>query len=195
MTAARLAGRTSPAVDRAAAVRAALVRLVARQGFHGTSMSAIAHEAGVGTGTAYVHYASKDELVLAAYAEAKRDLGRAAVARIDPAADAATRFRQLWGGVHDHLQAQPDRARFLLQVDTSPYADDAHQRALESESDRLLAEAGAPDMAGLLAPLPPLVLYDLALGPVVRLVASGLVLDADGIDALRDACWRAVTAP
>ncbi|MGZ4707901.1 MAG: TetR/AcrR family transcriptional regulator, partial [Acidimicrobiales bacterium] len=61
----------APVVDRAAAVRAALRTLVARNGFHGASMSAVAAEAGVGTGTAYVHYASKDELVLATYLEVK----------------------------------------------------------------------------------------------------------------------------
>ena len=66
--------------DRAAAVRAALRKLVAERGFHGASMSAVASEAGVATGTAYVHYASKDELVHAAYLEAKRELGAAAVA-------------------------------------------------------------------------------------------------------------------
>jgi AcrR family transcriptional regulator len=58
---------TVPPVDRAAAVRGAVRTLVARNGFHGASMSAVASQAGVATGTAYTHYASKDELVLAAY--------------------------------------------------------------------------------------------------------------------------------
>ena len=77
---------TVPLVDRAAAVRGALRMLVARDGFHGASMSAVASEAGVATGTAYTHYASKDELVLAAYREAKAQLavgcgGRRAVSQ------------------------------------------------------------------------------------------------------------------
>jgi len=58
---------TVTSMDRAAAVRSALRTLVARHGFHGASMSAVAREAGVATGTAYTHYTSKDELVLAAY--------------------------------------------------------------------------------------------------------------------------------
>jgi AcrR family transcriptional regulator len=100
-------------VDRAAAVRAALRRLVARNGFHGASMSAVAAEAGVAAGTAYVHYASKDDLVLATYLEVKRDLGAAAVAGLDPSAPADARFLHLWHGVHRHLAADPDRARLL----------------------------------------------------------------------------------
>ena len=39
--------------------------------------------------------------------------------------------------------------------------------------------------------LPPLVLYDLALGPMVRLVATGRSTTDDELRALRDACWRA----
>ena len=54
---------------------AALRALVAERGFHGASMSAVASAAGVATGTAYTHYASKDELVLAAYLETKAELG------------------------------------------------------------------------------------------------------------------------
>lgn len=53
--------------DRPAAIRRALRDLVAGRGFRGASMSAIAESAGVATGTAYVHYASKKELVLATY--------------------------------------------------------------------------------------------------------------------------------
>ncbi len=113
---------TPIAVDRAAAVRAALRTLVARNGFHGSSMSAVAAEAGVATGTAYVHYASKDDLVLATYLEVKRELGEAAVVDVDPDAPARERFHQLWLGIHRHLSADPDRARFLLQVDSSPFA-------------------------------------------------------------------------
>ena len=42
---------TGQPIDRAAAVRSAMRALVARNGFHGASMSAVASEAGVATGT------------------------------------------------------------------------------------------------------------------------------------------------
>jgi AcrR family transcriptional regulator len=42
-------------MDRAAAVRSALRTLVARNGFQGASMSAVADKAGVATATAYTH--------------------------------------------------------------------------------------------------------------------------------------------
>lgn len=180
-------------VDRAASVRSALRRLVATHGFHGASMSAVAREAGVATGTAYVHYASKDELVLAAHLEAKRALGTAAMAAVDPDAPPRDRFMAMWDAALDHLLAHPDDARFLQQFDASPYAGEAHARAVAVDDDPFMVEAGRPDVATLLVPLPPEVLYDLALGPVVRLAAAGRRLPDADRDALATACWRAIT--
>ena len=71
----------NPTTDRAAALRQALRTLVARHGLHGASMSAIAKEAGVAQGTAYVHYESKEQLLVAAYLELKREMGTSGVRR------------------------------------------------------------------------------------------------------------------
>jgi AcrR family transcriptional regulator len=182
-------------VDRAAAVRAALLTLVARNGFHGASMSAVAREAGVATGTAYTHYASKDELVLAAYRETKAALGRAVTAGLDPDLPAERRFHGLWLACYRYLQANPDHARFLLQVEHSPYRGSAHESALASEDDPLLAEVARPDVAARLLPFPLDVLWELSLSPAVRLAAGGIELTRAQLDEIADACWRAISRP
>ncbi len=181
--------------DRAGAVRAALRRLVAERGFHGASMGAVAREAGVATGTAYVHYASKDELVVAAYAETKLRLGEAAVAAVDPAEPPERRFRALWVAAYGHLLEHPDDARFLIQVDGSPYAGAAHAAVVEREDDPLLRAAGAPDMAGRLLELPLDVIYELGLAPATRLVARGVALSGEQVATVAEACWRAISRP
>ncbi len=186
---------TPVAVDRAEAVRHALIRLVARDGFHGTSMAAIAKEAGVATGTAYVHYASKDALVLATYLEVKHDLGEAALSAVDADASSREQFGQLWTGVLHHLEADPDRARFLAQADSSPYAQVAHEQAMSAPDDPLMS---SPVVAGLLeqmVDLPAEVLFDLAVGPVIRLTALQRSVDESLVEPLIEACWRAVTVP
>ncbi len=180
-------------VDRAAAVRRAMRTLVAANGFHGASMSAVAHLAGVATGTAYVHYASKDDLVIATYLEVKRELGRAATADLDRAAAPHHRFVALWLALYRHLAADPDRARFIVQVDGSPYAARAHEAATRADGDPIMAEAAAADMAACLAPLPLELLFDLGLGPAVRLAARGEPEDAATLPVVAAACWRAVT--
>jgi AcrR family transcriptional regulator len=73
-------------------------------------MSAAAKAAGVATGTAYVHYDSKDQLIYATYLEVKREMGVALEGVVDPNASAHDRFVQLWTGIYRHLADDPDRA-------------------------------------------------------------------------------------
>ena len=180
-------------VDRAALVRRALVELVAENGFRGTSMAAVAERAGVATGTAYVHYKSKDELVLAAYVEVKAALASAAVAAAESEAAPDAVFKAIWHGMHEYLAADPVQAQFLVQVEASPYAVAAHEAAM---SDSGVVEAARFDeLASSLVPLPPLLLWDLGMGPAIRLVASGTSLSRDDLIELAAACWRAVKRP
>jgi AcrR family transcriptional regulator len=184
-------------VDRAAAVRAAVRALVARNGFHGASMSAVAREAGVATGTAYTHYASKDELVLAAYRETKAQLAVAAmagVAGVDAEPGAAAQFRGIWLATYRHLRANPGHALFLLQVDHSPYRSAAHA-AVIADGDPLVAHAATPEVAVRLLPVPLEVIYELGLSPAVRLAAGGTELTDGQLTVIADACWRAISRP
>jgi AcrR family transcriptional regulator len=183
---------TAAPMDRAAAVRSALRTLVARNGFHGASMSAVAREAGVATGTAYTHYASKDDLVLAAYRDTKAQLAAAAMSDLASGAEPAARFRGIWLATYRHLKANPDHARFLLQVDHSPYRSAAHQAAI-ADGDPLVAQATAPDVAAWLLPLPLEVIYELGLSPAVRLAAAGTGLTDDQLTEIAGACWRAIS--
>ncbi|MEA2347706.1 MAG: hypothetical protein QOG62_1493 [Thermoleophilaceae bacterium] len=184
---------TPQTLDRSTAVRHALRTLVAQHGFHGASMSAVAAEAGVATGTAYTHYASKDELVLAAYLETKTELGAAATAGVDPSDPPAERFQSIWMATYRHLAANSEHALFLLQVDCSPYKQEAHQAAMAGDGDPLQEAASAADLAGLLLPLPLEVTYELGLGPAVRLAAGGLTLADKDLEAIAAACWRAIS--
>jgi AcrR family transcriptional regulator len=181
------------AVDRAEAVRQALRALVAEHGFHGASMSAVAAKAGVATGTAYTHYASKDELVLATYLETKDEWHRAAMEGLGPSTEPREMFRQMWLSTYQHLAANRDHALFLLQVDCSPYKQPAHDAAMARDGDPLVEAAGGPPFADLLQPLPLEVLYELGLGPAVRLAASGEKLTKNQLGSIADACWRAVS--
>lgn len=184
---------SDPGLDRPARIRRALRSLVAERGFHGASMQAVANEAGVAAGTAYVHYGSKDELVIDAYRELKAELSAAAVQGVDLDLAPAERFGALWHNIHRFLEAEPERARFLLQVDVSPYAVPAHDAVLAKHPEDPLSSA-MDDVLTLLVDLPPLILFDLAVGPAIRLVASGAELDTAAVDRLARSCWRAVSS-
>jgi hypothetical protein len=133
--------------------------------------------------------------VIAVYLEIKRELGAAAVAGVDPADPPGTRFDTIWHNVFRHLHAHPDHAKFLLQVDASPYARVAHAAVARTGDDALVAATTTPDMIDALVDLPLDILFDLGLGPAVRITAAGTPLSADQLSTLARACWRAVRRP
>ena len=184
----------SSAVDRPAAIRRALRDLVAERGFHGASMGAVAKEAEVATGTAYVHYESKDELVFATYLEIKEGLGAAVLAEFDAAASPFDQWDHMLKKAYGFLSEEPERARFLSQLEESPYYEEAHAR-LVAAGDPLTEVASSEGFAPLLVDLPNQVIYALSLGVAVRLIAAGVQLKDEELDTLVIATWRAVTRP
>lgn len=184
----------TPGVDRPAAIRRALRNLVAERGFHGASMGAVAKAAGVGAGTAYVHYESKEELVYATYLELKAELSDALLVDLDHSAEPDERWRHLLTRAYEYLAAEPERARFLTQLEESPYYAEAHSR-LVAAGDPLAEVGRSQDLAEILVPLPYEVIYALSFGVPVRLIAAGVRLEPEEVDLLVDATWRAVTKP
>ena len=176
-------------LDRAALVRRAIVELVAERGIHGTSMSQVAERAGVATGTAYVHYESKEDLLIAAFIEVKAQLGRAGVAGVDLNDEPHIVFEGAWRRIHRYLEDDPATAQFLVQFEASPLGTRAHEELPDDDPLLRLAD----ELKESLVDLPHEILYDLGLKPAVRLVAQSSSLTAKQLDLLVEACWRAVS--
>lgn len=157
-------------------------------------MGAVAKAAGVATGTAYVHYESKEELVYATYLEIKAELGATVLAGFDESVEPRRRWRHILTKAYAFMSEEPERARFLSQLEESPYYEEAHAR-LVAAGDPLAAMAAADDMIALLVPLPGEVIYALSFGVAVRLIAAGVLLKPEEVDLLVEATWRAVTPP
>lgn len=182
-----MTARTS--VDRAAMVRRAMVELVAERGIHGTSMSQVAERAGVATGTAYVHYESKEDVLLAAFGEVKQSLGQAGIDGVDLEQEPRAVFEAIWRRIHRHLEQDFAVARFLVQLEASPLRESAHDAPPGDDPLTQVAEGMAEEFVDL----PPEILYDLGLAPAVRLVAGGPTLDSAELATLIESCWRAVS--
>ena len=181
--------------DRAADIRSALRRLVAGSGLDGAAMSAVATEAGVATGTAYTYYGSKEELVIATYLETKDQMGEVALAAADPGLPPDERFVAIWGAIYSHFVDNPDQAKFLVQIESSPYLEKARAYARAGEKGALTRAFESEDMTRSLAPLDPVILYELGIAPAIRLASSGVELEAGELAATAGACWRAISRP
>ena len=134
---------TVSGVDRAAAVRQAMRTLVARARL---PRRIDERRGGRGGGR---HRHRLHALRLEGRARARRlpgDEGRAGGGGdrdLDRAAGPAERFKLLWLAAYRHLAANREQALFLLQVDCSPYRDEAHEAALADGDDPLLREAAS----------------------------------------------------
>ena len=103
------------------AILEATLALIAEHGFHGTAMSMIADRAGVGAGTIYRYFDSKEDLITQLYLEIKRQKGKAVLAGYSEDLSLRERFRTLWFNMLRYYMDHPQELAFLEQFDNSPY--------------------------------------------------------------------------
>ncbi len=184
--------------DKEAAILAATLRLVSQHGFHGTSMSMIAGEAGVSAGIIYHYFENKDALMAALYRESKRRMSRALLAGYREDAPLRARFEQMLLNIIDHYIAHPDETAFLEQFANSPYCTET----LESEAMEDFAPVAdliAHAMhEGILKAVPVEMVMaftsDVAMALAKKHIAGALVLDRERRELAAQMCWDALKA-
>ena len=126
------------APDKRTAVLDAALALFEERTFHGTAMPLVAERAGVGAGTIYRYFASKEVLVNELFRFWKIELATA-LATAEGADTARDGFDRYWAGLTDFALAHPTAFAFLETHRHQPYLD-AESRAL---SDRIDADIEA----------------------------------------------------
>ena len=120
----------TPASPKQDAILTAALTLFSERGFHGTAVPEVAALAGVGAGTIYRYFASKEALVNGVFQQAKSLLRDALLLDFDPQGDVRTAFHQFWLRLTRFARDYPRQFRFLELQDHVPYLDDT-SRALE----------------------------------------------------------------
>lgn len=177
----------------------AALRLIAEQGFHGTPMSQVAKEAGVGVGSIYRYFKDKDELIHALHGQVDNRMMAALVSVQHPAASQKENFIRLLTGLAKHFIAHPVEFKFIEQYFNSPYGLEKKRQKFSDESgvdtvdnpfQTLLSGSAVKDM-----PRP--AKNALAFGPLIfslrEHLAGLLVLDDDMIGKIAEGCWDAVS--
>jgi len=112
----------SPDPKKDASILDAALGLVLREGLAALKMSEIAHAAGVATGTVYVYFKDKEQMLHRLHERVLTQIVNVHQHGYDPGAPFMKAFEKLW---RNHAQAiiqQPESYAFLDQYERSPFA-------------------------------------------------------------------------
>lgn len=184
--------------DKRTAILQAALKVFAEGGVNGVPMPVLAEQAGVGTGTIYRYFDSKETLVNELFREEKQALHLSLYRDLDLSRPARELFDVIWQRMLAFTREAPHAYRFLELQDHRPYLDEA-SRTLEHDLLRsILAQYRSLQQQGTFRQdVRPEVLMSLVWGAFVHLIKSErdghITLDQADIDAARDACWSLCT--
>jgi AcrR family transcriptional regulator len=178
------------------AILDAALELFAERGFHGTAVPLVAERAGVGAGTVYRYFASKEALVNELYQVWKQQLGRAILEDFPLAAPTREQFHELWRRMHQFAAVHPRALAFLEFHHHRDYLD-ARSRNLEESVlmpiREFIVEA---QRKKVLRPGAPEMLFAVVYGTFVALLRGNtegrITLTQELLDATERTLWDAI---
>jgi AcrR family transcriptional regulator len=192
-----IAGRKA-AGDKREAIMTAALELFVERGFFGTAVPEIADRAGVGAGTIYRYFESKEALVNEIYREQKLLFGHIAVDDFPAAAPTREQFRVLWTRMTKFAIENPSSFVFLELHHHARYLD-AESRAVEQRMTQLFTHVVIRAQARHeLKPGDPRILMGLVMGAFIGVIRNCVDVDRPLCDAdwkLAEQCmWEAIRA-
>jgi AcrR family transcriptional regulator len=178
-------GRSKPS-DKREAIMTAALELFVERGFFGTAGPEIADRAGVGAGTIYRYFESKEALVNSIYREQKLLFAHIVLDDFPPNAATRDQFRMLWMRMAQFAIERPNSFVFLELHHHARYLD-AESRAVEQRMTDLFthviinAQARNELKAG-----PPRLLMGMVLGAFIGVIRCCVELD----QPLGSADWK-----
>lgn len=170
---------------REAIVEAALALFVER-GFYGTAVPEIADRAGVGAGTIYRYFESKEALVNAIYRHQKQRLGHFVLESFPAAAPFREQFHVLWTKLARFATEHTDAFVFLELHHHARYLD-AESRAVEQRfNDLFTGVVTAAQARHELKAGSPRLLIGLVIGAFVGVIRSCVEIE----QPLTEADWK-----
>lgn len=182
--------------DKREAILRATLKLIVDHGLESTPMSLIGKEAGVGMGTIYHYFPSKEELVNALYRELKQRVHDSMMQGYQYEAPIRERFFRLWRNLFNYYLRHPYEFLFMEQVGFSPILTEETKAVgykLYEAPIQLFEQARE---AQVIKNLPLSLLGFISGAPLNTLVrghlANHITLTDDLIEAAITACWDAI---
>lgn len=190
--------RAPAASEKREAIMSAALELFVGRGFHGTAVPEIADKAGVGAGTIYRYFASKEALVNALYREQKQSFAAQVLDNFPTNTTARELFRTMWNRMAKFAVDNPKPFIFLELHHHAEYLD-AESQTLEQRMLELFTNViVAAQARGELKAGPPRLLMGIVMGAFVGIIRSCVEIDAPLGDAdwtFAERCmWEAIRA-
>lgn len=148
------------------------LRLVLDKGFSGLRMQDVAKEAGLATGTLYIYFKDKEDLINSLFLHLKRENTNEFLKGLDGSQPFMHNFRRIWMQYFYTSISRPERTAFLEQYYRSPYIDKPTSELARNwlEPVYQMLEKGKKEL--LLKDLPSDILLTQLTGPVHELIRS-----------------------
>lgn len=191
---------TGSANPRRLAILEAALTLFAESGVNGVAVPDIASRAGVGTGTIYRYFLSKEALVNQLFRQEKQRIDDYLVPVRQLEGNAREIFDLFWQQMLTFARECPRSFRFLELQDHRPYLDEA-SRNLERQVlvRRVRAFRAFQEQGEFRRDLRAEIIMAMVWGALVNLVkatqAGYLELSDEDAGAAREACWQLCAAP
>lgn len=179
-------GRRQAGGDKREQILVAALELFVERGFFGTAVPEIADRAGVGAGTIYRYFDSKEALVNAIYRQEKLHFANVVLDGFPMTATTREQFRMLWMRMAKFATEHTSAFVFLELHHHQRYLDD-ESRAVEDRMLELFTGVVTQAQArGELKTGPPRLLMGLVMGAFVGVIRSCVEIE----QALDDADWK-----
>ncbi|TAE56578.1 MAG: TetR/AcrR family transcriptional regulator [Bacteroidetes bacterium] len=99
----------------------AALKVVLQEGFAGLKMKDVAQAAGLATGTLYIYFAHKEDLINALFVHLKQAKTHQVLSTYDPGDPFPVTFKKLWFSFFEISLREPERMIFIEQFARSPY--------------------------------------------------------------------------
>jgi len=187
--------RTTPADKREAILDAAL-DLFVELGYHGTAVPQVAQRAGVGAGTIYRYFDSKEGLVNALYQTHKEQVARELLQNFPADAPAREQFARFWACMRRFVEEHPRAFAFLELHHHASYLDDQSRKVEARLREFTTAFILHTQERGEIKRMDPNVLIGIVLGAFIGVVRQSwegyLELSAEAFEQAERCCWEAI---
>lgn len=101
-------------------IKKAVIKLILEEGFHGTSMSKIAKEAGVSPATVYIYYQNKDTMLQDIYLEYYEEIYYHLLSKITDNMSGKQLIEMLIRSYYEYIEENKDIFNFVEQFSSCP---------------------------------------------------------------------------